>query len=151
MAKSQLLLLVVVLVSLVHFSTGYSGRKLSALVQPQPNVLTYHNGQVLRGDIPVSILWYGQFTPTQKSIISDFLLSLTSTTQSSPNPSVSQWWSSIQQLYLSKAGKSGGPNTAHVVLANQVSDEGCSLGRSLTMAKFRSSPRGPSPRREELG
>nr|CAD1826920.1 unnamed protein product [Ananas comosus var. bracteatus] len=134
-ATSNLLLLAVVIFSLVHLSMG-SSRKLSALVEPQPNVLTYHNGQVLRGDIPVSILWYGQFTPTQKSIISDFLLSLTSTTQSSPNPSVSHWWSSIEQLYLSKAGKSGGPNTAHVVLANQVSDEGCSLGRTLTMGQI---------------
>lgn len=38
--------------------------------------LTYHNGALLEGHLPVSILWYGQFSPAQKSIVADFLLSL---------------------------------------------------------------------------
>lgn len=64
------------------------------LYQPQPNEpLTYHNGAVLQGDIPVSVLWYGHFTPAQKAVVSDFLLSLTATSQAA-TPSVSQWWNS---------------------------------------------------------
>ena len=113
------------------------------LVQPQPNLLTYHNGAVLNGDIPVSILWYGRFTPAQKTIVSDFLLSLSAAPQASPAPSVSQWWSSIHQLYLSKAeavsengARGGGSKNARVVLSGQVSDEGCSLGKSLKLSQL---------------
>ena len=117
-------------------------------VQPQPNLLTYHNGAVLSGDIPVSILWYGRFTPAQKAVVSDFLLSLSAaprgTTPSSHAPSVAQWWSSINRLYLSKAapvGKNGArggaaAGNARVVLAGQVSDEACSLGKSLKLSQL---------------
>ena len=74
MAKHQhvaslLLLLMAVAVTTAPPSAAF-------LVQPQPNLLTYHNGAVLSGDIPVSILWYGRFTPAQKAVVSDFLLSL---------------------------------------------------------------------------
>ncbi|WVZ81940.1 hypothetical protein U9M48_029263 [Paspalum notatum var. saurae] len=129
-----------------------TSRKLMFLVQPQPNLLTYHNGAVLRGDIPVSILWYGRFTAAQKAVVSDFLLSLSSaaphgspSSLSTPAPSVAQWWSSINRLYLSKASavtKNGGSGTAapartaRVVLAGQVSDEGCSLGKRLTLSQL---------------
>ena len=113
------------------------------LVQPQPNLLTYHNGAVLSGDIPVSIIWYGRFTPAQKAVVSDFLLSLSATPSSSSRaPSVAQWWSSINRLYLSKAaavgknGAHGGAGSARVVLAGQVSDEACSLGKSLKMSQL---------------
>ncbi|PAN24865.1 hypothetical protein PAHAL_4G257700 [Panicum hallii] len=117
------------------------------LVQPQPNLLTYHNGAVLSGDIPVSILWYGRFTPAQKAVVSDFLLSLSAPPRgapsSSPSPSVAQWWSSINRLYLSKAaavsknGANGaGARNARVVLAGQVSDEACSLGKNLKMSQL---------------
>ncbi|XP_073010259.1 protein PHOSPHATE-INDUCED 1-like [Typha latifolia] len=131
-ANPTLLLLVVVVLSLANSSMG--SRKLTSLVQPQPNLLTYHNGPVLRGDIPISILWYGRFTPTQKSIISDFLLSLTSTTPKAANPSVYQWWSTIDELYLSKTKKNG-PVKTQILLANQVSDK-YSMGKSLTQAQI---------------
>lgn len=108
------------------------------LYQPQPNErLTYHNGAVLQGDIPVSVLWYGHFTPAQKAVVSDFLLSLTATSQAA-TPSVSQWWNTINQLYLSKAR---GENATHakgaqVTLAGQVSDDGCSLGKRLKLSQL---------------
>lgn len=143
MAKENHLLLLMVLVTNMAVST-MATRKLMYLVQPQPNLLTYHNGAVLNGDIPVSILWYGRFTPAQKTIISDFLLSLSAAQQASPAPSVSQWWSSIHQLYLSKAeavSKNGarggaGAKNARVVLSGQVSDERCSLGKSLKLSQL---------------
>ena len=144
MAKHQhvaslLLLLMAVAVTTAPPSAAF-------LVQPQPNLLTYHNGAVLSGDIPVSILWYGRFTPAQKAVVSDFLLSLSPAPQGPPPPapSVAQWWGSINRLYLSKAaldGKNGArggaaAGNARVVLAGQVSDEACSLGKSLKLSQL---------------
>ncbi|CAL5043754.1 unnamed protein product [Urochloa decumbens] len=139
MAKhSTLFLLLAVL------ATAMAAPSAAFLVQPQPNLLTYHNGAVLSGDIPVSILWYGRFTPAQKAVVSDFLLSLSATSPPpSPAPSVAQWWSSINRLYLSKAaavsknaahGGAAAIRSARVVLSRQVSDEGCSLGKSLKLS-----------------
>uniref|UniRef100_A0A0A9AZG1 Phi-1 n=1 Tax=Arundo donax TaxID=35708 RepID=A0A0A9AZG1_ARUDO len=142
-----LFLLVLALLSLAgpSMSMGAGSRRLMELYRPPPSdLLRYHNGAVLSGDILVSILWYGHFTPAQKAIVTDFLLSLSAAPQaSSPAPSVSQWWSTIDQLYLSKAaavsknGAAGGAaKNARVVLAGQVSDEGCSLGKSLKLSQL---------------
>ncbi|GJN00290.1 hypothetical protein PR202_ga17711 [Eleusine coracana subsp. coracana] len=151
MAKhSSVLLLLVALVTTTNMAAASSAgaatsRKLMFLVQPQPNLLTYHNGAVLGGDIPVSILWYGRFTPAQKAVVVDFLLSLSTAPRETggPAPSVSQWWSSINQLYLAKAvavsknGAAAAPHkNARVVLAGQVSDEACSLGKRLKLSQL---------------
>ncbi|GJN22335.1 hypothetical protein PR202_gb09890 [Eleusine coracana subsp. coracana] len=138
-AKAAMLALVL-LVSSTQLAVG--ARRRMELYQPNPaDMLSYHNGDVLHGDIPVSVLWYGKFTPAQKSIISDFLLSLTSAPQAT-SPSVAQWWNTIDQQYLSnKAVQSIKPNSAgiitktQVLLANQVSDAKCSMGKSLTSAQ----------------
>jgi hypothetical protein len=83
-------LAVVLLVSSTQLAMG--ARRRMELYRPNPaDMLSYHNGDVLHGDIPVSVLWYGKFTLAQKSIVSDFLLSLTSAHQAS-SPSVAQWW-----------------------------------------------------------
>ncbi|KAJ1702591.1 hypothetical protein LUZ63_002370 [Rhynchospora breviuscula] len=111
-------------------------RRLTALYQPTEMPLTYHHGVVLQGNIPISVLWYGQFTPTQKSIISDFLLSLTQTPQS-PSPSVSQWWSTINSLYLSKTSSTKfGLKNSNMLLAKQITDAKCSMGKSLSLAQI---------------
>jgi Phosphate-induced protein 1 conserved region len=111
-------------------------RRLTALYQPPAIPLKYHRGAVLRGNIPISVLWYGRFTPAQKSIISDFVLSLTQTTQS-PSPSVSQWWSTINNLYLSKTTTAKfGPKNSNVLLTNQITDARCSMGKSLSLAQI---------------
>ncbi|GJN00280.1 hypothetical protein PR202_ga17701 [Eleusine coracana subsp. coracana] len=89
----------------------------------------------LSGDIPVSVLWYGRFTPAQKAIVTDFLLSLSTAPGQAPAPSVSQWWSTIDRLYLSKADTAPGKN-ARLVLAGQVSDEACSLGKHLALSQL---------------
>ncbi|XP_062233327.1 protein PHOSPHATE-INDUCED 1 homolog [Phragmites australis] len=144
MAKHSVLLLLMMLATSMTTSS-MATRKLMFLVTPQPNLLTYHNGAVLSGDIPVSILWYGRFTPAQKAVVSDFLLSLSAAPREAPAPSVSQWWSRIHRLYLSKAvAQTSGKNGAHggavknarVVLGGQVSDEGCSLGKRLKLSQL---------------
>ncbi|CAM0944056.1 unnamed protein product [Alopecurus aequalis] len=127
-----LALVCALLLSLAHGSLG--ARRLMGLYTPQPSeLLTYHNGTVLRGAIPVSVLWYGHFTPAQKAVVSDFLLSLTTATPA-PTPSVSQWWNTINQLYLSKT--KGAKASTQVAVAGQVSDDMCSLGKSLKLSQF---------------
>ncbi|KAF8729874.1 hypothetical protein HU200_017334 [Digitaria exilis] len=129
-----LALLSVLLLSSARLSVG--ARSLLELYKPPVNAsLTYHNGAVLQGHIPVSILWYGRFTPSQKAVVTDFLQSLTGTTSPAPTtPSVSQWWETINKLYLSKTPSSNG--AAQVALAGQVTDEGCSMGKRLTLAQL---------------
>jgi hypothetical protein len=108
---------------------------------PAGDMLRYHDGAVLSGDVPVSVLWYGRFTPAHKAVVTDFLLSLSPAPRgpAPPAPSVAQWWGTINRLYLSKAaavGKNGAAGSARVVLAGQVSDEACSLGKSLTLPQL---------------
>ncbi|KAI4388724.1 hypothetical protein MLD38_001029 [Melastoma candidum] len=97
-----------------------AARKLTALVQEQPLVLDYHNGPLLKGNITLNLLWYGRFSPAQRSIILDFLQSLNSPRSSAP--SVSSWWRTTEYY-------KGGPSSLSV--GRQVYDEGCSLGKLL--------------------
>ncbi|XP_078172501.1 protein PHOSPHATE-INDUCED 1-like [Carex rostrata] len=143
---SKTTLLLALLASLASVTIGFQSRKLTELYQQQPELLTYHNGAVLRGDLPISVLWYGQFTSAQKSIISDFILSLTVTTQA-PNPSVAQWWKTIDRFYLSKTVKNNGPKSTNMLLANQITDEKCSLGRSLSLSQISQLAANTKPRK----
>ena len=138
----------VLLLSLAHGSLGAHGaRRLMELYKPDPSeLLTYHNGAVLQGAIPVTVLWYGRFTPAQKAVVSDFLLSLT-TASPAPTPSVSQWWNTIHQLYLSKAKGANAKRATQVALAGQVSDERCSLGKSLKLPQLAALAASAKPRK----
>ncbi|KAG8092717.1 hypothetical protein GUJ93_ZPchr0012g19892 [Zizania palustris] len=118
---------------------------------------SYHGGEVLRGDIPVSVVWYGQFKPAQKAIVVDFFLSLMDTAvpgDSTTTPSAAQWWGTIATAYYlssSNATASGGaPNATRVVLANQTSDEEYSLGKSLTLVEVFQLAAGTLPERGAL-
>ncbi|KAJ4790207.1 Protein EXORDIUM [Rhynchospora pubera] len=126
-------LLVLFLVNLIHFGLASRIRKLDEYIFPtQENPLVYHNGEVLQGKIPVSIVWYGTFTPTQKYILTNFIESLThdENQQQQPCPSVSQWFDKINQLYLSQLEKNG--PTTHVHLDDkQIVDENYSKGKYL--------------------
>lgn len=109
----------------------FGARKLTSLYQPPPMALTYHKGELLQGNLPVSIVWYGKFLPSQKSVVADFLLSLNPQKENldpsaKPLIKVSHWWNTIQ-TYMKSAGK----KKANIVLANQVSDKNCSLGKIL--------------------
>ncbi|KAK6938137.1 Protein EXORDIUM-like [Dillenia turbinata] len=93
------------------------------LVQEQPLVLTYHKGPLLKGNITVNLIWYGTFTPNQRSTIVDFINSLSSHSNPPKSPpSVSSWWKITD-------GYKGGLST--VVLGNQIQDLKYSLGKSL--------------------
>jgi hypothetical protein len=123
-----------------------------ALAAPRPPDLqetpasdghSYHGGAVFRGDIPVTIVWYGQFKPAQKAIVVDFILSLTSTPRdATATPSAAQWWGTIDSSYLQPSATASGSSASNatsssrVLLAGQVSDEQCSHGRSLTLVQI---------------
>ena len=91
-----------------------------ALVQQQPLVLKYHNGQLLKGKITVNLIWYGSFTPIQRSIIVDFIQSLPATR--APLPSAASWWKTTENY---KGGSSA------LVVGTQVLHEKYSLGKVL--------------------
>lgn len=114
-----------ILVSSIVASQG--GRKLTGLYNPPSPLMSYHNGRLLQGNLPITITWYGNFTPAQKSIISDFLLSLTSPPPTPTTPSVSHWWKTVGKYY------SHLPNTQSpsIHLAQHISDESYSLGKNL--------------------
>lgn len=99
----------------------------AALVQQQPLLLKYHNGALLKGSVTVNLIWYGKFTPVQRSIIVDFLQSLNSPKPS--KPSVSTWWKTTENY------KSGG-GASTVVLGKQFLDEAYSQGKSLTNSQI---------------
>lgn len=118
--RFAILLSVLLLSSLVH-PTVATGRKLSALVQEQPLVLKYHNGLLLKGNITVNLIWYGSFTPIQRSIIVDFIQSLNSLR--APLPSASLWWKTTEKY------KGGG--SSNLVVGKQILHEAYTLGKSL--------------------
>lgn len=115
-------------VLLLLFSAPYPSlatpRKLSSLVQQQ-TLLKYHRGPLLTGNTTLNLIWYGRFTSSQRSIILDFIQSLSSSTASPPlraQPSASTWWK-IAESY------SGKPCT--LVLGNQILHDSYPLGKSL--------------------
>lgn len=134
LAKSILPLLV--LLTLVNFSIGARPRKLDLWI-PGPNdypddsyLFKYHNGEVLNGNIPISIIWYGYFDWPKRSIILDFLYSLTPNPSES-NPCIAQWLSTIDQLYLSKVSN----QQTQFTTVNQT-DNWYGLGKSLNMSQI---------------
>ena len=137
-ARTLLTTVALVLASLPTLSLGARRLpgQLAEATAPPRDEMSYHGGAVLRGEIPVSIVWYGRFKPAQKAIVVDFLLSLTSVPADAA-PSAAQWWGTIDRAYLSNATAGGGgtSNATRVVLACQVADEQYSLGKSLTLVE----------------
>lgn len=119
------LAILVVVSSLLSPCFASAPRKL-ALVQPEPLILKYHNGPLLKGNLTVNLVWYGKFTPVQRSIIIDFIHSLSSSARTL-QPSVSSWWQ-ITGRYK------GGPST--IKLGRQFLDQTYSLGKVLTPAQL---------------
>ncbi|KAH7846615.1 hypothetical protein Vadar_016069 [Vaccinium darrowii] len=106
-------------------------RKLTALFQGQSPKVKYHNGTLLSGNIPINLYWYGSFTPAQRSIIIDFIASLSSPPLQG-QPSVAKWWSTINNYYALAQPNNAGTTTLSLSLGNQILDNSYSLGKSLT-------------------
>ncbi|KAI3841868.1 hypothetical protein MKW92_038065 [Papaver armeniacum] len=120
-------------VCLFHFSSA-TGRKLNELVQEKPAIpLLYHNGPLLSGQTSVNLIWYGNFKPAQRAIISDFFRSLYATPKTQ-SPSVSMWWKKIEKCYnIPNSPKK--PTSLVLKLGRQILDEKYSLGKSLSNKK----------------
>ncbi|KAJ1386855.1 Protein EXORDIUM-like [Sesbania bispinosa] len=119
------------LISLFHLS--FATRRLNEeVVQDPSQLLHYHNGPLLYGKISVNLIWYGQFKPSQKAIISDFITSLSSSSPVSETnqPSVATWWKTTEKYYH-LSSKKASPRLS-LSLGKQILDENYSLGKSLT-------------------
>ncbi|KAA8528295.1 hypothetical protein F0562_035650 [Nyssa sinensis] len=118
-------------VSLFHIS--FAARKLSELVQEQTTLLEYHKGHLLSGKISINLIWYGNFKPSQKAIVSDFITSLSSAPSQS-QPSVATWWKTTDKYYqLANAKK---PASLSLSIGERILDESYSLGKSLTQKQI---------------
>ncbi|KAK8940656.1 hypothetical protein KSP39_PZI009939 [Platanthera zijinensis] len=111
------------------FPASSASRRLTAAEQSQPLTITYHRGAVLSGPISLNLMWYGNFTASHRSIISDFIASLYAAGELNPEPSVSSWWGMTEKYY--SGSKSPPP---HLTLGEQALDQSCSLGKSLKNA-----------------
>nr|DAD41071.1 TPA_asm: hypothetical protein HUJ06_015394 [Nelumbo nucifera] len=118
-------LTVFLLLSNLFVNPSSATSRMLALVQQQPLVLKYHNGALLKGNYTVNIIWYGNFSPVQRSILVDFFQSLNAPIP--PAPSVSSWWK-ITERY--KVGSS------NLILGKQILDENYSLGKSLKISQM---------------
>jgi hypothetical protein len=98
----------------------------SALVTQQPLVLKYHNGDLLKGPLTVNLVWYGKFTPIQRSILVDFLQSFNTVKHlgkpATPPPSVSSWWKTTERYHN---------GSSVTIIGKQILDENYSLGKVL--------------------
>ncbi|KAL5982243.1 Protein PHOSPHATE-INDUCED 1 [Asimina triloba] len=112
------------LLSLLHSSSA--ARKLAALVQDQPLQMQYHHGPLLSGPIFLNLIFYGSFNPSQRAIVTDFLISLSSSSTAHAQPSVASWWKTAEKYYAQ-----ANTRTPSFVLGSQVLDETYSLGKSL--------------------
>ncbi|KAJ4958742.1 hypothetical protein NE237_025853 [Protea cynaroides] len=120
------------MVSLLHLSNA--GRRLTELVEDQSMTFQYHKGTLLSGKISINLIWYGNFKPTQRAIISDFVSSLSSSPASlntQSQPSVLTWWK-ITDKYYSLSSKNKKPSSLSLQMGKQILDENYSLGKSLT-------------------
>ncbi|KAK7246739.1 hypothetical protein RIF29_41609 [Crotalaria pallida] len=93
------------------------------LVQQQPLILKYHNGELLKGHLTVNLLWYGTFTPIQRSIIVDFINSLTPSKATTPLPSAATWWKTTENYK--------GLGSSAPVVGKQILLQDYSLGKYL--------------------
>ncbi|XP_010676103.2 protein PHOSPHATE-INDUCED 1 [Beta vulgaris subsp. vulgaris] len=126
MASCPKILVLVIFASLLGFSLA--ARQLTETTQPM--TFQYHKGPLLNGKIQINLIWYGQFKPAQRAIISDFVTSLSSS-RSEAQPSVATWWNSIGNYH-----RLANPKTKTTPLSlsfgKQVVLEAYPLGKSLT-------------------
>ncbi|XP_043710837.1 protein PHOSPHATE-INDUCED 1-like [Telopea speciosissima] len=130
---STLLYQVLLVVSLLHLSNA--ARRLSGSVEQRPMLFQYHKGPLLSGKISVNLIWYGNFNPAQRAIISDFVSSLSSSPASlktEPQSSVLTWWKTTDKYYHLSSKNKKSYSSLSLQMGRQILDENYSLGKSLT-------------------
>ncbi|KAM4075175.1 hypothetical protein ACB094_10G149100 [Castanea mollissima] len=129
LVSTHLLLQLVLLISLFHFNLAARRLADSAEAQ-QPLLFQYHNGPLLTGQISINLIWYGKFKPSQRTIISDFITPLSTSTPTTAQPSVATWWKTTDKYY--QLSNSKNPSTLVLSMGTQIIDETYSLGKSLS-------------------
>lgn len=116
--------------SVLQFNTA--ARQLAESEETQ--LFRYHNGPLLLGNISINLIWYGKFKPSQRAIVSDFIVSLSAARTAADQPSVTTWMDMIARYYslarLPRGHSSHSP-LALSLAAPQILDEDYSLGKSL--------------------
>lgn len=97
------------------------------LVQDPTIDLKYHNGPLLTGTIKVHVIFYGAWTGTQKSIITDLIKSFSAPKASTNFPTVAGWWAITKNFKDSKKT----PVAQNVVLGTIVEDTKYSMKKNL--------------------
>ncbi|KAE9587137.1 putative phosphate-induced protein [Lupinus albus] len=124
-----------ILFLLCLFQLSFASKKLNELVEDQSQLLHYHNGPLLYGKISINLIWYGNFKPSQKAIITDFITTLSTQTPQSNQPSVATWWKTTEKYYNHCKHRSHVrscvPFPLSVSLGNQIY-QNYTLGKSLT-------------------
>lgn len=124
--SSSILFSLFLIISVLHLSTA--ARTLSEKDSQQLQ-FQYHKGPLLSGKITINLIWYGNFKPSQRAIISDFITSLSSP-KLTAQPSVATWWKATDKYY--QLIKKSPTLTLTLTRGAQILDENYSLGKSLT-------------------
>ena len=110
---------------------GYYGAGESVPAVSRPTFsIDYHSGPLLTGtsSLMVNIVWYGAFSVSQRSVVSDFFSSFQVSPDELAHPSVSSWWKTTSGYKdFSNAGV-----MPRVEVAGEVEDAEYSLGRELS-------------------
>ncbi|XP_020575824.1 protein EXORDIUM-like 1 [Phalaenopsis equestris] len=114
------------LLSALLFPSSLAARMLQVELEKEPLTITYHKGALLYGPISVNLIWYGNFNASQRSIVSDFVASLSSGDPLNNKPSMSSWWA-MAEKYCVQSKKA----LPRLTLGDQIIDENYSLGKSL--------------------
>uniref|UniRef100_A0ACD5Z5N0 Uncharacterized protein n=1 Tax=Avena sativa TaxID=4498 RepID=A0ACD5Z5N0_AVESA len=113
------------LVCAMLLQTCLATRRLTALVQEQPITMEYHKGALLSGRIAVNLVWYGNFSPSQRAVLTDFVSSLASPSLQ-PEPSVATWFKTAHKYYATSKAR-----FPALALGAHVLDQSYSLGKRL--------------------
>ncbi|KAM0949026.1 putative protein EXORDIUM [Dioscorea sansibarensis] len=125
MASSTFSFVSLVFIFCFHFSMG--ARPVTFPVDDQTLTMRYHKGPLLTGSISVNFIWYGKFTASQRAILTDFVTSLSSPGTPTAEPSVATWWKTVGEYY-----RQSNSRLPKLTLGDQILDEECSLGKSLS-------------------
>ncbi|KAF3445872.1 hypothetical protein FNV43_RR11049 [Rhamnella rubrinervis] len=130
--SNQIFLKLALFISLIHFSSASRSLLAESEQTSQPLLFQYHNGPLLTGKISINLVWYGKFKPSQRAIVSDFITSLSSSSNptAAGQPSVATWWKAIEKYYHLVNSKK--PSSISLYLGSQIVDDKYSIGKSLT-------------------
>ncbi|XP_065847790.1 protein EXORDIUM-like 1 [Euphorbia lathyris] len=122
------------LLSFTEIITSESVPKEELVQSVNLPTMPYHKGPLLNGKISINLIWYGQFTPAQRAIVTDFITSIDKPSKvREDQPDVVTWWKKIQAYY--KVAKKTYSLT--LSLGTQINDEKYSLGKKLSDAQIK--------------